>query len=416
MTPVLSICMPTRNRAVYLERHLAELTAPNLLPFPIEIIIGDNGSEDDTGRIVAAQIAAGAPIRYIRHAHDIGFQANLYALFRAAAGRFSVYLADDDRLVPAGLAETIADLQDRPDVVALYGPWQGYDPIADVVTGQTYILAEPVEYGPRDRLALLRLLLDANIIPEVPIVRTRVFGATLFRSSHIYWPYTLLDRLLEAGSVRFTGTPYYRTVGKHWPGEERSTVSMRWSVADWESCRRGLDYFLWRARSLSPPLAADEEAALTGLIAERNRFFLSNAMYGRYMNHDHVVATEVGMLVAAAGLPLHAEIKQVNRLMAAVDLLLEVLDVTEGLTRVALFGFESPQAITTLLTTRRPELAVDVLRDPRGDACRDHHLIVAVDHPRREFLIAADYPQGRVIDFNRLLGFVTIPEAAPPAG
>jgi hypothetical protein len=416
MTPVLSICMPTRNRAAYLEPNLAELTAPNRFAFPIEIVIGDNGSVDDTARIVAAQIAAGAPIRYIRHPRDLGFQANLFAIFRAAVGEFAIYLADDDRLAPSALAETIADLQRRPEIVALYGPLADYDPTTDTVKGQTFILPEPVEYGPRDRIALLRMLLERNIIPEVPIVRSRVLGASLFRSTHIYWAYTLLDRLLEAGAVRFTNMPYYRAITQHWPGETRSTVAARWGLSDWEACRRGLDYFLWRARSVSPPLAPDEEAALAGQLAAVNGYFLSNAMYGRYINNDHVAATEVGMLAVAAGHGLHPQVKEVSRLMAASDLLLEVLDASDGLARVALYGFQSPQAITTLLRTRRADLPVDVVEDPRSGDFRDAHLIVAVDRQRREDLLDAGFRQGRVIDFDRLLGFVTIPETVPPAG
>lgn len=412
--PLLSICLPTRNRAVYLEPHLRELTAPDAFPFPIEIIIGDNGSEDDTARIVEGHIAAGAPIRYVRHERDLGFQANLYAIFRLAEGEFSIYLADDDRLVASALAEAIALLQRRPELVALYGPWEGYDSTTKAVTGRTFVLPEPLEYGPRDRLALLQTLLDRNIIPEVPLIRTRVLGATLFRSTHIYWPYTLLDRLLDSGGIVLTGIAFYRVIAQHWPGETRSSVLHRWTPDDWENCRRGLDYFFWRARCTSPSLSPADEAVFRDLIAERGRFYLSNAMYGRYTNHDFVGATEIGMLVAAAGIWAYPETRQLSRVFAASDLLFEVLDATPGTSRVALFGFQAPAAITQLLTTRRPGTAVDVMPQPDPTAF-DGHLVVAADGRHRDALLQAGFAQGRVIDFERLLAFVTIPEAAPAA-
>lgn len=407
--PLLSICLPTRNRAAYLEPHLRELTAPGAFGFPVEIVIGDNCSEDDTPRIVAAHVAAGAPVRYLRQPRDVGFQANLFSLFRAAEGEFAIYLADDDRLVPAALGDALAALQRQPELVALYGPWEAYDATTKAVSGKTFVLPEPIVYGPRDRLALLRMMLERNIIPEVPIMRTRVLGATLYRSTDIYWAFTLLDRLLEGGAVLFTGTPYYRVVGQHWPGEDRSTVLTRWTLYDWEVCRRGLEYFFWRARGVSPPLPAEEHAAIAAQIDARSRFLASNAAYARYIANDHVGATEAGMLAAASGVPVYEETRKLSRLFAAVDLLLEVFDATAGATRLALLGFQAPQAITQLVHIRRPDLGIDAIA-PLDRSAFDGCLLVAVDHRHREMLLDAGAPPGRVLDFDRLLRFVTIPE------
>ncbi|MBI3517649.1 MAG: glycosyltransferase family 2 protein, partial [Proteobacteria bacterium] len=208
--PVLSICIPTRNRASYLRSALRGLTDPSPFPFPIEIVVSDNASDDETPRVVQERIAGGAPIRYFRQPRDIGAHPNMFAAYRRAEAEFAVYLADDDALLPESVAATIAWLHANPHVVALYAPFQNYDPVGEVVSSVTFHLPEEIEYTAADRLRLLDMLLAHDLVPEVPIFRTRAIGATLFRSATVYWAYPLLDRLLEAGAVKFSNRPFTR--------------------------------------------------------------------------------------------------------------------------------------------------------------------------------------------------------------
>ncbi|WP_333693851.1 glycosyltransferase, partial [Phaeobacter italicus] len=51
----LSICIPTFNRASYLRTLLASLAEDlHQLPWPVEVIVSDNASPDETAEVVAA--------------------------------------------------------------------------------------------------------------------------------------------------------------------------------------------------------------------------------------------------------------------------------------------------------------------------------------------------------------------------
>ena len=106
-TPILSICIPTWNRAELLADSLEHLLFVHDLSFPVEIIVSDNHSTDGTMALLESY-ASKLPLRIIRQHSNVGIVRNTLAAFRAARGTYSLYLADDDRLVPDALERLIA--------------------------------------------------------------------------------------------------------------------------------------------------------------------------------------------------------------------------------------------------------------------------------------------------------------------
>jgi glycosyltransferase involved in cell wall biosynthesis len=93
-----SLIIPTRNRARFLARTLAALRHQRAADF--EIVIADDGSDDNTREIVLA--AQGElEIRYLRRA-KVGVAAARNAAIRAARGDVLI-LCDDDRIADPGL-------------------------------------------------------------------------------------------------------------------------------------------------------------------------------------------------------------------------------------------------------------------------------------------------------------------------
>lgn len=120
--PLLSIAIPTHNRAPYLSLTLKELRAawPTLEEGSLEIVVSDNCSEDDTPIIVRAAIAAGLPLRSVRNDRNIGSDANIAQAFNLANGHYVLILGDDDLLVPGVLQSLMRKLQkDEYGVVCL---------------------------------------------------------------------------------------------------------------------------------------------------------------------------------------------------------------------------------------------------------------------------------------------------------
>jgi abequosyltransferase len=133
-TPLLTIAIPTYNRAEHL-RNLLAVLLPQVAAFPqVEVLISDNASPDNTPAVVekarAQFAAAGARLDARRHAENVGSDANFAFCFRQARGHFFWMCGDDDLIVPGGLAQAIPHLQDaagRPtDVDLVYATSYGF--------------------------------------------------------------------------------------------------------------------------------------------------------------------------------------------------------------------------------------------------------------------------------------------------
>lgn len=84
----------------------------------IELIIVDDGSTDDTRRIVSG--FADDRIRYLRHAHNQGQNPALNAGVRAAKGQYVAFLDSDDEWLPEFLERVLWVFQEDQNLGAVY--------------------------------------------------------------------------------------------------------------------------------------------------------------------------------------------------------------------------------------------------------------------------------------------------------
>lgn len=111
---LLSICIPTFNRAGILPRALANLhesIESGPLRDHVEICLSDNASTDATSEVIRRFAAdSRVPFRHVRQETNLGFSRNLDQAGRLAQGRYLLFFGDDDRLAPRAmrlLAEAI---------------------------------------------------------------------------------------------------------------------------------------------------------------------------------------------------------------------------------------------------------------------------------------------------------------------
>lgn len=121
--PLVSVCIPTRNRAAMLCDALASVLAEPL--DDLEIVVVDDASDDDT-RAVVLDFGDGR-IGYRRHPQRVGIARNRNACLEAARGRYLAWLDDDDAYLPGGLARQVAVLEREPDVVLAHGAFEVVD-------------------------------------------------------------------------------------------------------------------------------------------------------------------------------------------------------------------------------------------------------------------------------------------------
>jgi glycosyltransferase involved in cell wall biosynthesis len=111
---LLSVILPTRDRARLLEQALRALAEQTLPPQRFEVLVVDNGSTDDTRTV--AEVTPG--VRYVFEPKP-GLHAGRHRGLKEATGDILVYADDDTRAMPGWLAAIAENFTDA--AVALVG-------------------------------------------------------------------------------------------------------------------------------------------------------------------------------------------------------------------------------------------------------------------------------------------------------
>lgn len=105
--PLLTIAIPTYNRAGCL-RELLTLLIEQVKHEPrLELIISDNASPDNTSSVVQEFLDRALPVRYIRNLENIGADANFLQCFKEAKGKYVWIFSDDDLIIPGALRKIL---------------------------------------------------------------------------------------------------------------------------------------------------------------------------------------------------------------------------------------------------------------------------------------------------------------------
>lgn len=121
--PLLTVSIPTWNRGGYIKGAIGSIVAEAErygLQDEVEVLVSDNGSEDDTESICREQQSRHPYVRYVRNERNMGLRFNILRSMREAAGEYCILLGDDDRLAEGSLARIVAKLTDVGPVAALF--------------------------------------------------------------------------------------------------------------------------------------------------------------------------------------------------------------------------------------------------------------------------------------------------------
>jgi abequosyltransferase len=112
--PLLTIAIPTYNRASYLDLNLEQLKVNwDQLKDKnnIEILVSNNASTDNTTDIVKKHIQLGLPLQYFKNENNIGSDGNFESCFSKATGKYFWIFGDDDYLRINSLSKIITFLK-----------------------------------------------------------------------------------------------------------------------------------------------------------------------------------------------------------------------------------------------------------------------------------------------------------------
>lgn len=147
--PLVSVGVPTFNRAATIERALVSVLAQD---YPnIEVVVSDNASSDAT-EAVCRRLARGDPrVRYLRQTANRGPTENFMEVLRQARGEYFMWLGDDDWLPGHSYISTCtAFLISHPDHALACGVARYFRDGACAGEGNTIDLPQE---SPADRVA-----------------------------------------------------------------------------------------------------------------------------------------------------------------------------------------------------------------------------------------------------------------------
>lgn len=165
--PLVSVIIPNYNHARFLGDAVRSVLEQTYRP--VEIIVVDDGSTDNSGEVAAG---FGEQIRYI-YQTNAGLSAARNTGLRAAKGDLIGVLDADDMYEPNFLATLVAALQADPEADGVYCGYQFVD--------ETNNPLPQIENRPVPSADLYTALLDGNFfVPESVFLRRRVYDVVGF--------------------------------------------------------------------------------------------------------------------------------------------------------------------------------------------------------------------------------------------
>lgn len=167
--PLVTVATPTYQRAAFLPETIESLLAQTY--DNIEYIVVDDGSSDDTRRVVEGYIQRfGDRIRYVWQENGGEASATNHA-WRLARGKYFCVVCSDDPQPPKLIERSVDFMENNPSVLVSYPDWTMIDE-----------RSQPMFVTKADEYSLARLLGDAyNFIgPGALIRREAIVGAQPF--------------------------------------------------------------------------------------------------------------------------------------------------------------------------------------------------------------------------------------------
>ncbi len=196
--PLLTIAIPTHNRAAYLRQSLDALLPQLAGRRQVELLISDNASPDSTPSVVQSFMERGLCLTHKRNEVNIGADANFLQCYELARGEYVWIVGDDDVISPGAIAQILGVLEKRKyDLVGLgsYGFSGDGVPEPRKLKGKTIEFANGTEFALRVYTGLA--FITGNIVRKDRIEAEPHEPFSNFLDTnlvHLSWTFTLLKK------------------------------------------------------------------------------------------------------------------------------------------------------------------------------------------------------------------------------
>jgi glycosyltransferase involved in cell wall biosynthesis len=207
---MISIIICTYNYGHYLDRCIQSVLDQSIHNEPFEIILIDDGSEDETGKILQRY---GKKIKILTHSKNFGLGTSCNTGILNSTGEYFIRVDADDELLPGSLQDLFTSLKRSPQSALVYGDRVNCDS-----NGATKIFKHT------DEINIYNI-----IAPGVMFRTSRVIEAGMYRN--IYWEeHDLMIRLLS----RWPAIYIQKSVYKYYLHGNNMTLSSISRIDGWK--------------------------------------------------------------------------------------------------------------------------------------------------------------------------------------
>jgi abequosyltransferase len=205
MSKLLTISVPTYNRADHLDRQLTWI-ASEILGYEddCEIIICDDCSTDKTQEILEMWRSALAPkISFTYHSNEenIGEMANIVSCLRKATGKFVWSLGDDDSVQNGTLGYLLSKIQEHSDLSVILLNGVGRDIETNKVVTESFF-DSTTDRPSTNSASEFEHFLECGL-GGVLVISSAVYRTSLLRKAFLTWPDSARNGASQAYWVAF---------------------------------------------------------------------------------------------------------------------------------------------------------------------------------------------------------------------
>lgn len=286
--PTLSIIIPTYNVAPFVKQALHSVLGQNAAG-NIEVIVVDDGSDDDTVRVIETVAAEDGRIKLARNQRRKGAAGARNTAMLQSAADWIAFLDADDLLAPESIARRLSVLQRYPDV--------------DLVSGG-YVEAHATGGRRRSSREEAAAALEAFGDRDGQAVRITDPVIALLRQPKLMWTGTVMARRTLIDKVGLFDEDYVlgedRDLWLRLAAKAKGLIFLDRDLAVYRLrerslTRQGIPGSIWAAKSVrklwEEPAFASYKRELSRAIA---RYQLNNSYYYRAQK-DYIGALRAGL-------------------------------------------------------------------------------------------------------------------------
>jgi len=202
--PLLSICIPTFNRAEILRKTLEHLH--QVCDADVEVVVTDNASPDHTQQVIEEFRPKFRFYRTLRHSQNLGVAKNGSSALSLATGKYIYALSDDDAIYYDSLKSAIRLMEAEPEIVGVYGSYQEWDRNTDRILKTKRFVETRTDFIRGDKLSIF----NRFEVLWLPICRAYIYQRYFNYDDNTFGMWPLVGTLLENGNVAIIPEIFYK--------------------------------------------------------------------------------------------------------------------------------------------------------------------------------------------------------------